>query len=153
MEHKRKTLRGLLVDGIITKDEYQQDIVEINTEISELYARNNEQQHSMADSIQAIISASEAFKTGKPENKRKALMNIESKLVWDEENLYISSPEWISVIRNGLQKAKSKCSQFEPEKDIDFTDQNGEMHIAFLILCSTLENLRNYLERKGNIYD
>jgi hypothetical protein len=142
-------LRELLIDELLTKEEYSEELRKIQEEIIGLHI-NSSGHSSIENAMQAVFNAGNAFQSASPELRKKAMQELKSNLIWDEKNLYISAPKWLNILLDGLRKARLQNSQFEPEKDIDFTGQAGDFSVVFLTLCSTLEDVRNSFINDNN---
>jgi len=142
LNNKKRRLRGLLADEIISKDEYLSDIQGIDSELEKLTVTDKETQQRYLQSLEAAVNAYDAFQSNIPEHKSVALHTLSSNLTWDEENLEFIRPKWMEVLIEGIQEAIRENPQFEPKKSLANKDKTEVFASVSPILLRTLEKVR-----------
>lgn len=113
---KKKRLREMLADKMVTDEEYKADLLDLETR----YKPSNKPV-SVDWTIKAneIVDLSEEFMTvmtnGGIKAKRAILNRLGSNLVWNEEKLSINNTKPIQALVDGIVLAKSLCEEFEPK--------------------------------------
>lgn len=129
IETKKKKLRSLLVDGLITNEEYLSDTKSLEGERMFLLSNNKKNNPSdMLSRVNNVIDLSqtmdEIIRSTDEKTKSSFLSKLGSNLIWDEEKLSIINTKCIQVLIDGLSEAKRKNPQFEPENIVDTSDSN-----------------------------
>ena len=142
LERKRKRLRDLLTDGIISREEYLSDLKEIEDKLGQIKVPDEEKEQAFKEGIKTAVNLYETLMYEPPERKRGALSRIGSNLVWDEKELYISWPKWILTLREGLLKTISENPEFEPRKSLANKGKTEAFTPVIPTLCKTLSEVR-----------
>jgi site-specific DNA recombinase len=142
LNDKKRRLRGLLTDEIISRDEYLSDTRAIDEELEKLNVTDKEAQQHYAQSLEAAINAYDAFQSNTSEHKAAVLHILGSNLIWDEKELCIIRPKWIETLEMGLEEAMRKNPQFEPKKTLANKDKTEVFASVSPILLRTLEKIR-----------
>jgi site-specific DNA recombinase len=115
IESKRVRYRELLADGLITPDEYRQDMTRIEKLVS---ATDMKITHDWFSRANEIVDLTEELvgllKNGTVEAKRRVLGRLGSNLTWDEKILNVYNTKAVQTLVDGLKEAKAKNAQFEP---------------------------------------
>ena len=140
---KRKTLRDMLADGLITKDEFLSDIQEIDAKLETIETPNEEKEMGFKLSIQDALNAYDSLNNDDPIAKKGVLKRIGSNLMWDEKNLVIHWPKWLITFREGIKEAMQENERFEPRKNLTNTGEIDNFDPTIPTLRSTLNQVRN----------
>lgn len=140
---KRKRLRSLLVDGIITQEEYLSDTNEIDAILAQVTSATEEKGNEFRQSLDTVLDAHEAISVDVPDAKKELLVKIGSNLTWDEENLCIHWPKWLLELISGLIEAMAINPRFEPKKTLADKDETEVFASVSPTLCKSLKDVRN----------
>ena len=140
LEKRKKTLRSLLVDGTISKAEYEQDIAEIETEMLDIQISLVENKLDRpVDILSRIVNLYDVMSGDSKEEKIALLQEMRSHLTWDEKTLEFNSPDWLLVIKEGLSMERKKNHRLTPEIPLDFKGRKSDFDKHFSYLSSRLE--------------
>ena len=143
LNKKRKRLRDLLADEIISREDYISDIKEIDDVQAQVAISMEKKGERYVESLGVILNAYDGFVLNTPEHKRSVLHRLGSNLIWDEKNLYIHWPKWVLAFKKGIVEAMSKNPRFEPDNSLADKDPTDVFASVSPILSRTLENVRN----------
>lgn len=127
LEVKKEKYRDLLVDGVIEREEYEHDTKKIGVEIEKMKENSTKQVNWVQEADKIIdlgLEIKNIIKNGTTNAKREVLTRLGSNLIWDEEELFISNTKPIQILIDGLEWAKRKNPQFEPENIVDTSERN-----------------------------
>lgn len=137
LEERKRRYRQMLADGQINASDYKSDTDGIDKELLELNNPKNKNRdwYKVANEmIDLTTEVSEIIKNGLTKDKRAMFTKLGSNLVWNEEILNIINAEPIQKLIDGLNEARTKNPQFEPENIIDTSERNE----VFADVCPTL---------------
>ena len=145
LESKKQKLRGLFIEEIISKEEFQSDIKKLE-ELVRLKKKDCEYAEnwyeSMDELLDTIFNFSTIIKNADHYEKKQALEILSPNLVWNEKNLNVLRPKWMNVFIEGRKEVLSKYPQFEPEKSVDFKGLNSVLNIKCPTLLQLLDKVR-----------
>jgi hypothetical protein len=127
LEERKKKYRQMLADGQIENSDYQSDVKTINEELAKLNnpKSSNRDWHKVAEGmIDLTIEIIETLKNGLTKNKRAMFTKLGSNLIWNEEILNIINAEPMQKLIDGLNEAKQKNAEFEPNSIVDTSERN-----------------------------
>ncbi len=114
---KKKRRREMLAEGLITEDEYKQDIADLEARYKPQDKRVDfdwtKRANEMVDLAQEFVAVMKAKDQIQP--KRKILTRLGSNIVWDDEKLSIYFPKSFQMLFQGFDEAKSLDEKFEPK--------------------------------------
>lgn len=135
---KKKRLREMLADKMITDDEYKTDLIDL-----EARYKSTEKPKIIDWTIRAneIVNLAEEFVTvmtdGQISAKRSILTKLGSNLVWNDEKLSIINKKPVQALIDGWFQIKMINPEFEPKNSPLFTTSN-EKTDEFSSVFSTL---------------
>lgn len=139
LEKRKKSLRGLLVEGTISKSEYEQDIAEIDTEILDIQISLVENKLDRpVDILSRIVNLYDVMSGDAKEEKIELLEAMRSHLTWDEKTLEFTSPDWVLIVKEGLSMERKKNHRLTPEIPLDFKGRKGDFDKHFSYLSGRL---------------
>jgi site-specific DNA recombinase len=127
LEARKKKYRQMLADNQVNHSDYKSDIEEIDKELSDINDRKSKDCDWQKKSGEIVDLTTEIIATLKGDSikdKRAMFTKLGSNLIWNEEILNIINLEPIQKLVNGLNEARTKNPQFEPESIIDTSSQN-----------------------------
>lgn len=146
IEAEKKKLREMYRKKLITQDEYESDLKELNLQLTDTQQPEEEDWLKRAEEI---VSLDEEFtnviQNGTFKEKQTVLSKLRSNLLWDEEKLSIINTKPVQALVNALTTAKRKNPLFEPEKIVDTTIQNSVFDTVRPILLRGLDNVRTQI--------
>ncbi|GGG19910.1 hypothetical protein GCM10011344_20680 [Dokdonia pacifica] len=151
---KKSRIKEAFIDGIFSKEEYQQEIQKIDAEIA-LNSRSTKYSNDWKDFLCSLIHfGSElkmVWKTNDVTHKRNALKTLRSNFIWDEKNLSFYGPKWLNYLINGLNSFKSKGNQFEPKNHLVNKGDFGKFQDVCPNLRTMWQSIRTtYLQEKDS---
>ncbi len=153
LEKRKITLRNLLVDGTIAKDEYEQDIAGINKEMLDVQiSLVDTKKGKPYDAISQIVNLYDVMSGDSKEDKIKLLQAMESHLVWDEKTLEFKCSDWVQAIKNGLVSEREKRHNLSPDIPLDYKGELDGFRKKFPVLCSRQESNLDRKYRKLEFY-
>ena len=119
IENKKSRYREMLANGYITPEEYRTDVERLEASVPSsadeaLAERWLERASEIVDLTQEFVSI---MQTGTIEAKRRILSKLGSNIVWDEQKLSVVNKKSVQALIDGLNRAKRKTPQFEPENN------------------------------------
>lgn len=115
-QSKKKRLREMLAERMITDEEYKSDLIELETRY-----KPKEKPVSLDWTIRAneIINLAEEFNmvmtNGQISAKRSVLTKLGSNLVWNDENISIINKISVQALINGWTELRTIDEKFEPK--------------------------------------
>ncbi len=140
-QSKKKRLREMLAEKMITDDEYKSDLLDLETRY-----KPSEKPVSLDWTIRAneIVNLAEEFifvmRKGQINSKRSILTKLRSNLVWNDEMISIINTKSVQALLDGFITMKSENPKFEPNKTPLFTSSN-EKTDEFSSVFSTMLRL------------
>ncbi len=123
---KKKRRREMLAEGLITEDEYKQDIADLEARYKPQDKRVDfdwtKRANEIIDLAQEFTDLMEAEHQIQP--KRKVLSRLGSNIVWDDEKVSIYFAKPITSLFIGFNEMKSIDDKFEPKKYV--VDKGGK---------------------------
>lgn len=130
-ENEMKELVLMKTRGLLEDDEFISLKTGLRTEINSLQAKlqklsqlSPEGQNKGHRAFNLAVGVSEIFKDKNKKYKKEVLSEIGSNLILKDKKLSVYNTNLYSIIIKGLQKAKTKNPQFEPENIIDTSSRN-----------------------------
>jgi site-specific DNA recombinase len=130
-ENELKELVLMKTKKLLDDDEFISSKMSVKEEIKALQGKlqklnqlSPERQNKGHRAFDLAVGVSEVFKNGSKKDKKDTLLEIGSNLTLKEKKLSIYNTNLYSIIINGLTKAKTKNTQFEPENIVDTSSQN-----------------------------
>ncbi len=150
LARKRARLRELLLDGLITEDEYKADVARIEEEVrAEADGSLNSRTDWLVDAKRVLNLAAEfhlIMKLGESAEKRQALVNLCSNLLWNGEKLSISNVKPINGLMECLKRAKAANPLFEPSIWVDTKGSNAVFADVRPELLRGVDALRTFFQ-------
>ncbi|KKU79886.1 MAG: Recombinase [Parcubacteria group bacterium GW2011_GWA2_47_7] len=136
LESKKKRYREMLAENLVTPDEYQKDVQEIEQELKSISQAPVAvdwlaQANDMAD---LTLAAAEVIRRGETKAKRAVLSRLQSNLIWDEEKLNVINAEPFQKLIDALAEAKATYPAFEPR----YYEAEKDKTELFNSVCPTL---------------
>lgn len=122
---KKKRLREMLAEKMITDEEYKSDLTDLEAQY-----KPTEKPKSIDWTIRAneIVNLAEEFifvmREGQISGKRSLLTKLRSNLVWNDEIISIINDKSIQALIDGFVQMKIESPKFEPNKSPLFTASN-----------------------------
>ncbi len=122
---KKKRLREMLAEKMITDEEYKSDLTDLETRYKPI-----EKPKSIDWTIRAneIINIAEEFifvmREGQISGKRSLLTKLRSNLVWNDEIISIINDKSVQALIDGFVQMKIESPKFEPKNSPLFTTSN-----------------------------
>lgn len=159
---RRDRLRELLLEGLITKDEYRTEISLLEGEQEEhrvgLEKKTGDSANRAKRILNLAVELGNIMRKGEPPEKRQAILDIGSNLRWDGKEVLIYNAKNVDGFIYWLKKAKEKNSRFEPSKFVDFNSSNAAFRDVMPELLRGVDALRTFsrlypqaLENKGEL--
>ena len=150
LARRRARLRELLLDGLITEDEYKSDVAKIEEEVrAEAEGSLNYRTDWLVDAKRVLNLAAEfhlVMKRGESPEKRQALMDLCSNLLWDGEKLSICNVKPVNGLMECLKRAKVTNPLFEPSIWVDTQGSNAVFAQVRPELLRGVDALRTFFQ-------
>ena len=123
---RKKKLRELLANELITEDEYKFDL----SDLEERYKASSNSKDDFDWTVKAneIVNLSQEFfdvmKNGEIKAQKSLLHKLGTNLVWNEEKLSTVNKKSIQALLDGIPLVKLEIEKFEPKKYIDIKSLN-----------------------------
>lgn len=148
LEDKKIRYREMLADGLSSQAEYLADVEKINTEIGTIELSMEDRSQWLAKACEMVSIGAEMVNTlgkGTVAAQRAVLSRFTSNLQWNEKMLIILNPKPIIELIDGLNRAKSLNSLFEPQNTLADQDKTGVFASVCHELRNTCDNVRRFL--------
>lgn len=149
LKTKKIRYRTLLIDDLITREEYLADVERINNEIDDLstdiFSKRVLDTSRTVFSIGLAISQVFTDKAASIDEKRFVLSQLGANLQWNEKTLIIIPSKLLQCIIDALNEAKRVNKLFEPKKTLAAKDKTGTFQSISPIMCRLCENVRNLI--------
>jgi hypothetical protein len=147
VEKEKMELRALLRRGIITDEEYKQDLELLQNKVQVQHEVQIDWKSKIESILDLGLECKKVFENGSIKDKREILLKSQSNLIWDEKNLYISRPSWLEAYINGVKRLKQEIATIEPKindkkalKNKDFSSMNTYNFEEKTFLLRSLES-------------
>ena len=144
---KEKRAEQAFLNGIFSEEKYQEVLRELRMQAGtqtpgEEVADLSVELNRFIDLIQEFIASIEK---GTIDEKRRAMSQLGSTLLWDEENLSISNAKWLDAFINGLKRVRTKIGGLEPSKYVVPQGKNAVWDQVRPLLCRVWDDVGTYL--------
>ena len=137
LEKEKKKLRDMYRKEMITEEEYNSDL----EEIEQKYSSKTKDEYKVSDwfeHLNDIVDLGTEMKNildnGTIKEKKDMMSRFRSNLIWDEENLNISKVSWLETYIQGRKQVLSKYPWFEPKNNVENKGKNTDL----TVLCPTV---------------
>lgn len=145
---KKKRLREMLAEKMITDEEYKSDLTDLEAQY-----KPTDKPKSIDWTIRAneIVNLAEEFifvmREGQISGKRSLLTKLRSNLVWNDEIISIINDKSIQALIDGFVQMKIESPKFEPNKSPLFTASNektDEFSSVFSTMLAWRDSFRTF---------
>ena len=143
LNSKKSKYREMYADGLISKEEYLEDIKTIDKDIQAINITKESQVDwlSKADEIVSLGKEfSNIFNSDNVKAKRSVLSKLGSNLIWNEQNISVVNPRPVQLLIDGLKTAKEYNNQFEPNSTLATKDKTDTFASVCPILLPRLDS-------------
>lgn len=154
IENRKMNIKDLLMDGLISKDEYSRKLGELEEGTRELKKNKAAEKHGNGwlEEAELIYDMAVEFgnimKFGDPKAKKQAVDALTSNLTWDGEKLSIRNGNPVSHLIFGLEIHKEELAHFEPTKIVANTGRKGCFEDMCPAWCTHQDEFRTLIFRE-----
>lgn len=119
VDRRLERLRQMYLDELISDEEFRSEKQKFTAQKAELSATDQpflEPKADLKDVLATFQNAGEIIRSGSYDSKTDLLHKLSSNLVWDEENLRIIRPDWLTELMEVRILMMAEIELFEPAK-------------------------------------
>lgn len=142
---KRRRIKEAFIDGIFNKEEYQNEIRKIDTEVAynnRSTSHNDDWKDFLCSLIHFGSELKMVWKTDDLNHKRAVLKKLRSNFVWDEENLSFYGSKWLNTFILGLNDYNLKNAPIELKNRLTKQGDSNESEATIPTLRAMWKQLR-----------
>lgn len=115
IESEKANLRALLRRGIISDEEYKQDLADLENKVPREKIIDVDWKYKLNSIVDMGKECLKVFENSDIKAQKEILFQSQSNLIWDEEKLYVIRPKWLDTYVNGIKRYKSEMVTIEPK--------------------------------------
>ena len=155
-QKKLDRILGFLIDGTISKDEYntqklglEKELKKEKIKVSEVETRAKNWTELTENVVHFAYNASTAFKDGNIQTQREVLNSLGLNHRIESRKLFIDMHSWFSMLKKGEKELMPDIERLEPENMLNATGRNDAFASIRPRLCSILELVRTHFAAAG----
>lgn len=148
IEKKKRKLRKLFMENLISDDEFQEDITKLQQQEKHLnYSQkaHNNWYEEMSTLLNLTFKFDTIIQNGTYIEKKEAIKLFCSNLTWDEEKVLINKADWLKAYIKGRKNLIAKYPQFEPKNNLVNKGKNTGLPVFCPTLLNWLDDVRKML--------
>lgn len=148
LEAKKKKLRKLFLDEVISYEEFKKDVenLEEQLELKRSQSNSSKNWYEKTDELlDKMFHFEDIIKKGNHDEKKQLLEALSSNLIWNEEKLLIHKANWLKIFIEGRKTMLHKYPEFEPKNNVIFKGLNDVLDTRCPVLWAWLNNIRKTL--------
>lgn len=153
VQRKLDNALQFLLDGTITKSEYERNKLVLDKELQRIDAKIRDHDNNASTDRKITENAIHFLKYAKDvftqsnlslQTKREIFNSIGLNYRLKDENLLVDIHSWLVTVKNGQKECKGEIARFEPQKNLVNKKENTDFSVLLPKLCGEKDlNLRS----------